>query len=336
MRAFRLFLTIFAALASASFQEACAATIHLRSEAVVSGSVVTLGDVARISAADEDLAARIEAIDLFPSPRGGKPRHVSVREIQDLLYARGVDLSRHEFTGASRVVVSAGLVQETRETPVSQSILRSTARKAEEAVAEYLESTDPDNGWNVEVELTSAQAAALARARRDIRVTGTQRPSTGTHRFELQIDGAEGPQRLTVEAIVSKEPSIVVATRALAMGELIGPGDVRLAPPGNAQVRGAFHSIEKVIGMELGRSVPEGRPLSHDSVIPPILVTSGKVVSVCVRGGGIRVRTTARARQNGALDDVITVENLTNRAKYLARVVGHDEVEVCNILSRTR
>ena len=336
MRTPPLFLAIFATLVAAAAQESRAATINLRSEAVVSDSIVTLGDVARISAADEGLIEKIEAIALFPSPRGGKTRHVGIREIQDLLYARGVDLSRHEFTGASQVAVSAGLAHDDRETPVSESILRSNSRKAEKAVSDYLEAADPDSAWNVEVELTPADAAALARARRDIRVTGTQRPSTGTHQFELQIDGAEGPKRLTVEAILSKEPSIVVATRALAMGELISPGDVRLAPPGNDNVRGAFHSIEKVIGMELGRSVPEGRPLSNDSVIAPILVESGKVVSVCVRGGGIRIRTTARARQNGALDDVITVENITNRAKYLARVVGHNEVEVCNILSRTR
>ena len=157
---------------------------------------------------------------------------MSVREIQDALYARGVDLSRHEFTGASRVAVSAELKRETTEKTVSESVLRSTARKAGDAVSDYLKTVDPDQKWNVEVELTSGQAESLARARRDIRVRGERRPSTGTHRFELQVDAAEGPQRLTIEAMLSKEPSVVVAARALAMGELIGPGDVRLAPPG--------------------------------------------------------------------------------------------------------
>ncbi len=311
-----------------------AATIHLRSAASVSGTIVTLGDVATISAADEELIGRIEAIELFPAPRGDAPRHVTIREIQDILFNRGVNLARHEFSGASRVSVASARKGENDST-VSRAILRSATAKAAEAISAYLVRVDPRQGWRVELELDAAAAEAISRARREIEVTGTQRPSSGTHHFELEIDGNEGRRSLTVAAVLSREASVVVATRSLGIGERIGPSDVRLVPPGNPAARGTFQSVDEVLGMEMGRSIPEGRPLTRDSVIQPILVNNGKVVSVRVHGGGIRLRTNARARQDGAMGDVITVESPTNRAKYLARVVGPNEVEVCNILSRT-
>lgn len=328
------FLFLAAAVAFAGLAGAgTAATIRLLPEASVSGSIVTLGDVASVSGTDADLVAQVEAVELFPSPRGKMPRSVTIREIQDILYARGIDLARHEFTGASRVVVSPAAEPRKDEPKVSGAILRSSNVKAAGAIADYLAGVDPGGGWKAQIELDAAAADALARGRRAVQVTGTKSPTPGPHRFELSIDGNDGPERITVGAVLSKTPPIVVAARPLGIGERIAPSDVRLVPPGNLSALGAFQSIEDVVGMEVGRSVPEGRPLTRDTIIPPVLVNNGKVVSVCVRGGGIRLRTTARARQDGAMGDVISVENPANRAKYLARVVGPDEVEVCNILS---
>jgi flagella basal body P-ring formation protein FlgA len=58
------------------------------------------------------------------------------------------------------------------------------------------------------------------------------------------------------------------------------------------------------------------------------LVKRGEEISVVARGGGIQVRTFARARQDGARGELIPVESLETREQYDAVVVGLREAVV--------
>jgi len=52
------------------------------------------------------------------------------------------------------------------------------------------------------------------------------------------------------------------------------------------------------------------------------------VVTVYAQSAGIRVRTTARARDDGGLGDLVTMETMQDRKPYQARVCGMRETEV--------
>ena len=58
-----------------------------------------------IPAKSETLAA----IELFPAPTGGEQRFLRLRELQDLLTARGLNLSEHTLSGASQIAVQSGV-----------------------------------------------------------------------------------------------------------------------------------------------------------------------------------------------------------------------------------
>ncbi len=60
----------------------------------------------------------------------------------------------------------------------------------------------------------------------------------------------------------------------------------------------------------------------------PLLVRRGEVIRVMARAAGVQVRTTARATEDGAFGDIITVQSLENREKYSAHVTGLQEAEV--------
>jgi hypothetical protein len=51
-------------------------------------------------------------------------------------------------------------------------------------------------------------------------------------------------------------------------------------------------------------------------------------VTVFARCPGVRVRTTGRALEDGALGDLVTIESLADRKSFFARVCGPQEVEV--------
>ena len=76
------------------------------------------------------------------------------------------------------------------------------------------------------------------------------------------------------------------------------------------------------------------KPLQADDVVladqvqSPVLVKRGELITVGSHSSGIRVRTSARAAQDGAKGDLIAVESLESKQKYDARVVGLREVAV--------
>lgn len=92
-----------------------AAEFRLRNRCQSRGPLVTLGDVAEIVAVDSRQAASLGAIELFPAPASSRQHYLSLRELQDLLLSRGVNLSEHRFSGANQVAVEAASAGEGEE-----------------------------------------------------------------------------------------------------------------------------------------------------------------------------------------------------------------------------
>jgi len=160
-------------------------------------------------------------------------------------------------------------------------------------------------------------------------VSGGRAPWSGPQVFELQVDTPTGSETLRIEAKVESLPAVVVAARSLPPGTVIRPGDVRLETGIVPQDgRNCFHRIEQVVGHETTRALPAGVVLERQCVRAPLLVHRGEVVTVYSRAAGIRVRTTARARDDASLGELVEVESLWSRDRYLARVCGLQEVEV--------
>lgn len=79
-----------------------AAEFHLHSELRTEGGLVLVKDVADVFAADPDQVKALGEIDLVAAPPDGQKRYLPLREIQDLLALRGVNLREHRFTVPAR------------------------------------------------------------------------------------------------------------------------------------------------------------------------------------------------------------------------------------------
>lgn len=124
-------------------------------------------------------------------------------------------------------------------------------------------------------------------------------------------------------------PLVVVATVPLARGQIVSESDVELRPtPSVSDAATSFRSIEEVIGRETTRAVPAGAALDRSGVRSPLLVRRGEVVTIDVRSAGVRIRVTAKAKDDGGEGDLITVESLLDRKTFAARVTGHQRAEV--------
>jgi flagella basal body P-ring formation protein FlgA len=309
-----------------------AAVLRLRSECRSRGPVVTLGDVAEVLTADAEQARALSVVELFPAPVAPRQRFVRLREIQDILLSRGIDLTEHQFSGSSQVTILAagGPPEGDQQRPLSSSTIRTASHRVVDGVVQYLrEYVSANEPWVVEAELDPSLARLITRPGQDVSVAGGSPPWTGLQRFEVAIEGPQGTERFLLDAQVGVLPPVVVAARDLPRGTVVRAEDVELQSAASADDRsGRFGSLDEVIGKETTRAIPKGKVLRQESVGLPVLVRRGDVVTVYARNPGICVRTLGRARDSGSLGELVAVESIEDRSTYYARVSSVREVEV--------
>ena len=326
-------LTAITTLFSGACDYICASEIVLSSEHQCREPVVTLGQIAEVLSADSQTNKELAAIELFPAPAEGRKRFVSVREIQDILLRRGVNIAQHRFSGASQVAISrAGRVEQVAyEKPLFASALRSANRRVSDAILDHLRSVVSDTkSWNVDVTLSPEQARCLQGPVRDLTAAGGSAPWNGTQRFLITAAQNDGqPLQMQVEAQVSLPPNVVVANRAIPRDTIITAADLTLnSEVARTDVVESFNRIEDVVGRQAARTIAAGAVVDSQSIRQPLLVRRNEIVTVTARAAGIRVSTDARARSEGSLGDLIQVESLHDRQSYYARVCGSREAEV--------
>lgn len=313
-----------------------AAEINLRDAAYVDHAVVRLGDVAEIYGMDHQTRSKLLAIELLPSPKSGQAKKLRAREIQDAIAQRAPECVAWTIAGASEVSVRrrVATTPEPQQVvrPKSQSVSPAAGDRArnelEEAILAYIKERLGNDAWQVEVELNEQQLAILASAK-SLHVTGGRYLDDERVQFRVEAETDAERATWTVDARVTLPPMMVVARRNLDRGELVAEEDVELvraaASPGMLK---PYQNLEDVVGKETTRAIPAGQPITEPSVRATLLVQRGQVVTVYSRCGGVQIRVTGRAKENGSLGELVPVEAINSRETFHARVSGPQEVEI--------
>jgi flagella basal body P-ring formation protein FlgA len=339
---------------------ASAADIAMRATATPSGSVVRLGDVAEISAESKKEVERLSAIPLMPAPAPDTVRYLRMREVQDLLASHGENMDQLRFKGELVIAVGthdADAKSAADSTTNDAKSSRLTAWNSGAATArgsasttgdanvgqlrdelnrrlvEYLNSASAQSSdWHVSCNVPGQQLALLPAESSNWTISGGAAPWIGKQRFLVTFKGAEHADSFTVPVDVSLPTPVVVAIRPLERGAVVTAADVEIQQRDTAPVSAGrtvpITSVEKLVGMEATRTIRPGDVMMSDSVQPPVLVKRGDSVTVFARGGGIQVRTVARARENGSLGQPVQLESLETHKTYDAMVTGTREAVV--------
>jgi flagella basal body P-ring formation protein FlgA len=323
----RTILAVFIAMSLAGGGRA--AEVVLREQAMLEGSIVRLGDVADLSAADPGLVEELAAVPLLPAPTAATPLYLSAAQIRDLLAASGVDVTSLEFQGADSVAIRLGTAQQPVNSPQGEqdgSPRETAAGRVASAIVRYLHEQTGHELWAVEVDADPAITELYWNAGLKLSVAGGKEPFTGRQSF--QLSDATGARTARAYAKVQRLEMVVFATRAIAAGDFVRAPDVTLRPYAGVVSAQAVRSVESVVGQEAVQNIRPGAMLVETQVRPPLLVQRGERVVVHARAAGIVVRTFAVAQQNGALGDLVQVQSLEGKDRYAARVAGLRELEV--------
>ena len=155
---------------------------------------------------------------------------------------------------------------------------------------------------------------------------------TQTQRFSATLavvaDGMPS-QRMRVAGRAVATVPVVVATRRLAVGDVVRPSDARLVRLRAERVRpGAAERLEQVVGQQLRRPIATELPYHMGDLAPPQLVARNGQVTMELDAPGLRLTAQGRALEGAPRGAVVPVMNLASRTVVEAEVIGPGRVRV--------
>lgn len=137
------------------------------------------------------------------------------------------------------------------------------------------------------------------------------------------------PWTVYVSAYVSLEQPVVVMKRDLARGDVITSDDIELAVQDTSHLlKGFFDGTDQVQGKTVRRTLRRGQVVTPGQLVEMKSITRGQKVSILAGRTGIEVRMQGKALDSGNPGDLITVQNLSTKKKFEAKVVDDSTVRV--------
>lgn len=328
-----------------------AASVRLLRDVTVEDTLIRLGDIAEIEAADEKLKFALSEIELQPAPVPGQVARITYQDIISRLRAHQVDLSQVEVRGRSTITVKRVTdrlstatpriiatsfnqpVSETKATPrtledhpefkLSTAQLRHAENRVLQAIRDHLAEHAPDWGTpKLFVQLPPRKALLVLDAAADgLTLIASKEIRDDRYELTFEVQNEEhATESLTVLANITRRPRVWSAKYPIAAGQQIGVSDLQLKEVDD--IANGVTEQERLIGKEARRAMRPGDILKEDQLQEPALIKRGDVVSVVSESNGCRAVMNYRAKTDGKLGQMIAVETGDRRQTLMVRVTG--------------
>lgn len=122
---------------------------------------------------------------------------------------------------------------------------------------------------------------------------------------------------------------IVVTTRPVRAGTVLGPEDVALVPsPLQGLAPGTLQDPEAAVGREARATLYPGRPIAASQLGDPALVERNALVGLRFETGLLSIAVEGRALDRGAAGETVRVMNLASRTIVTGRIAPDGVVDV--------
>jgi flagella basal body P-ring formation protein FlgA len=286
---------------------------RLKSDVIVSGSQITLGDIF-------DEAGAAGSVVIAESPVPGLTDTLSVSRISAVARRNGLDWRNRD--GLTHIAVKrTGL-------PVGTEEVRSV-------LAEALTSRFPaiSGAGVLEVEIAPNSAPILV-AEGEFPSVSVDRYSVdaGSGRFVALLRAPANDPAAPVRRVMGRAyPAldVPVLTNQKSGGELIRASDIEwVRVPLTRLGQNMITDMNKLIGMTPRNGIRPGRPIRASDVETPVVVEKSSLVNVTFRSGAMLLSTRGTALNAGAVGETISILNSRSRRTIQAVVTGPGEAEI--------
>lgn len=317
-RIHRVCITALAAILFGSV--ATAQTMLVKDRTEVSGSRVHLGEVATITGVSEKDTEKFDRVPICLSPMPGVTRDVG----SDYLVARarqhGVPVDDLNIEGARRVRITSrsgnGLTPESLAMMLEQYILDEMPWARHEAQITCRPGGRP-------LTLPAGEMEVRIEHRPEYDFVGE-----GVFPTSVFLDGRR-VRSMYLRAYIDVYRPVVVAGTHIGRGSPIRSEQLDMRTASLSAMNGeCFVDPSELNGMVARRDLAPGTPITPDKVEAPIMVRRREDVMLEHDSGSMKISLKVRARTQGRIGDVITVDNLTSRKVLSVVVTGPGEVRL--------
>lgn len=289
--------------------------LRIPPEVIVTGDPVRLRDVALL---EGPAAEALADVVLGPAPRGAEVRVVDGSRVLETLRRAGL----HPAVTYA-IPATLRLRRATQEIPpaavrdlVEAWLARTLGDGAGDARLTALDTHGP-------LIVPAGAWTATVSAPQGVDLRGRVRLE-----LALAVDGA--PVRTAwVTADIARFGQVVVATRDVARGEAIRPGDLALERRELSSVpRAALTDLAEAEGAVARQPLRAWMPVSREQLGAPVLVHRGAPVLLVAERGALRVSAAGEARHDAARGERVAVTNRASGKAVVGRVVDATTVAV--------
>jgi flagella basal body P-ring formation protein FlgA len=285
----------------------------LRSEVVVTGEIVTVGDLF-------EGAGELAGQPLFRAPQPGTTGSVTLDAVKTA--AGLVGLIDYAADGVARVRVSraGNVIDETSFTALITDDLRNRGIVGQGVVVEAKFDT-PDLAFNAAAVDQPVQLLSL-------RYT----PANGVFIGSFQVAGQAAPVDLTGRVELMIEAPHLIASKAA--GTVLGPSDIemRLVPLRFAETAGVV-DLEQLVGKALQRQSRAGLMLRAADVTEPEVVQRNSMVTVFLKHGGMTLTVKGQALTSAAAGKPVQVLNSVTKKILHGVATANGAVELSSTVN---
>ena len=291
--------------------------VTFRSTATVSGSSVTLADIADLDDHSE-LANALAKQTVATSPEAGQKSILETNSIVHKLTKTITAPSEVKWRGAGTVTIER---QGVTVTPHSiQEVIETYIAKHATSLpgAKYtFAPKDPPLPFLVPV--GDLQWEVI--------------PSTpgiiGSNRFSLigRID-TQVVKNFSVRGTLEVSAPVAVAVSNLRRDDIITETQIHMVPQDISTLKAPCLQASQVVGKKLLRSIKAGSVIDLASVEFPPMVKKGTPVKIFCQKNGIELTAAGIAKTDGKQDQIIKVKNISSDKEIFGRVTAPGLVEV--------
>jgi len=137
------------------------------------------------------------------------------------------------------------------------------------------------------------------------------------------------PWKIYVTVNIATVEPVVVSTRPISRGQLIGLADLRVEERDTGRLHKAYYNdVSSLIGLRAKRNIAAGRVLEAGLLERRQLVKRGSAVEIIASQGPLQVRMKGEALANGSQGDRIRIRNLSSGRAITGEVVGPGVIRV--------
>lgn len=294
---------------------AVAAVPALKSEVVVTGALVRIGDLVEHAGPAANVA-------VFRAPDLGQTGAVAAARVLEALRGHGVllvdtrDITEVAVTRSSRVITAKA---------IEERIIQALAGRYGLGEAENLTVAVDRDLRPIQVEVSAGADLQVARAAYD--------PRTGRFDISFELPGSAVARQLNLRFTGSASESVAVPilTRALARGDVVKQFDVATERrPKNTAGPDVLTRPTDIVGLAARHALRPGQPLKAGDLMKPELVQRNEPVTIVYETPGIVLSVRGKALETGAEGDLVNVLNVQSKRTLQAVVSGPGRVTIAS------